>query len=163
MNKTLMIALVTVVLLIALFSAIAFVFMSPYPRLIEEPAAEYNVRMQNSSAVSQGSILSISFNYTNQGTKSLTIQRFYILGTNNKYGVGVGGVVPQQQIPGLAVYFNGTTMKNAESFNFVLRPHDSVLANITIPTYTQYVTGTYVAVNVVQKEIISGFLGIQIN
>ena len=162
MDKTALTALLTVVLLIALFSAMSLIFLSPRPRIVEDPMFEYHGIMQNSSATSQGSTLVITFNYTNEGTKSLNLERFYIFGSYGENGT-TSGNPPQQEIPGLVVEFNETTMKNAENLNFVLQPHNTVLTSITIPNYSQYVVGTYVSFNIVQKDVVSGFPGIRIS
>jgi hypothetical protein len=162
MDKTALIALLTAVILIALFSALALIFLSSRPLLIGGPAFENHGIMQTGSAISRGSTLLITFNYTNTGTKSLTLERFYIFGSYGKNDT-VSGNPPQQEIPGLVVDFNGTAMNNAENLNFVLQPKDSVLTSITIPNYSQYLDGTYVNFNVVQKDVVSGSPGISIS
>lgn len=158
MNKTAL----TAVILIALFSALALIFLPSRPLLIGGPAFENRGIMQNGSAISRGSTLLITFNYTNTGTKSLTLERFYIFGSYGENDT-VSGNPPQQKIPGLVVDFNGTAINNAENLNFVLQPKDSVLTSITIPNYSQYLDGNYVNFNVVQKDVVSGSPGIRIS
>ncbi len=155
--------LISATILTASFSLLAptFLFKSaPSPLIFKDPFGEYNSNLQNLSAIAQGSELIITFNYINDGAR-LTLERFYISGS---YGApySFSDDPPQQNIPGLVITFNGTVISKAEDLQFVLQPHDLVATSITIPNYKQQVVGTYVVLNVVEKGIIWGPIGIPI-
>jgi hypothetical protein len=161
MRKSLLVA---VLIGLGITALVSFIIANSYlPLTFEDRAFWYEGRMQNASATTEGSTLLVSFNYSNQGYKDLTLERFILYGSNTDVGSGVSGNPPEQNIPGLIVSFNRTTMKNAEDFTFVIHPHDSVFTSITVPNYTQYINGTYVNVKTVGKEIIEGFRGIPIS
>jgi hypothetical protein len=132
------------------------------PMLIRDPSFDYHLQMLNASATKQGSNLLISFNYFNIGLKDVTIQRFYLLNASTGDGEYCSGNPPEQVISGLTVDFNGTRMGNSKDFAFVLHPYDWVNTTITVPQYSQFLTQTFVGVNVVQKEVVTSFSNILI-
>ncbi len=96
---------------VALSSLIVYILL-PHP--FEDVGEWYHPQVQNASATRQGSTLLISFYFSNEGKKDLTLERFILYGSNSDTGDGVGGNPPQQNVPGLIVSFNGTKMNDAE-------------------------------------------------
>lgn len=87
----------------------------------------------------------------------MTIQRFLCYGAYNESGGSTSGGPHQQNIPNLQVAFNGTIENNPENFTYTLHGGNAVLVSISIPNYQKYINGTYIGVEVIQKEIVSGF------
>jgi hypothetical protein len=163
MRKGSLAILSIVIVVVALFSYLAYQSITHNSNTFIEPIGWYEVNIQNATATKHGSTLMISFNLTNQGAKSLTIERFIMQGYNSNDSVTTSGNPPVQDIPGLLLSFNGTTVKNPQNANYFLSSNSSILTELTIPNYSSWVNGTYVAVETVTKEIVSGNPGFAIN
>jgi hypothetical protein len=155
MRRAAALALLIGSVLVACFSLLAVSYFYPQSQQIKDQALDYNFQAQNATAKRHGSDLAVSFNYANLGLKSLTIQRFLCYGANNESGGS--GSPHQQNIPNLQVAFNGTSENNPENFTYTLHSGNAVLISISIPNYEKYINGTYIGVEVIQKEIVSGF------
>ena len=161
LDKTAAYAAATIIGFIVLFSVLAVIFLFP-STAIQNPGVRYNDFTQNAAAARQGSTLIIFFTYVNHGSKSLTLERFYLEGSNGT-STSTSGTVPQQNIPGLTITFNGTTTKNPNNIGRVFPPQNSLMITITVPNYTRYVAGTYVNVDIVEQGIVEGLAPIAIS
>jgi hypothetical protein len=85
--------------------------------------------MRSCSAERNDTGLYVAFDLQNKGTASGTLDIFFL------------NEIPQQNITGLSIILNGTTLDKANSLRYTLHPWDSITANLILPNDNEYITG----------------------
>jgi len=102
------------------------------------------------TALKQGPDLIIAANLSVQGIQGITLEKFYLRGSNASEPITyMKDAIAQEDIDGLSITLNGTIYDRSQNLNWKIEPTSSVSAVLRVPNFEDFMAGDYVVMSFV--------------